>query len=197
MFEPISQSLYEIMMFSMLGFFLAMLYEPFRIIRLFKKHSTAAVAVQDFLFLASCGVIVFSYSLEFGAGIFRYFYIIGVVFGAAVYFLTVGKLINLIVRMFSEAIRVRIIRPTKRFLVKVAQNSKETSIKINEIAKKRSKDLKNTVEIRYNDIKSKNLERKQQRKAQEKKHEQQSPKSSTSHNSGRRVVKAHVKRWQG
>ncbi|MCL1867029.1 MAG: spore cortex biosynthesis protein YabQ, partial [Oscillospiraceae bacterium] len=89
MFEPISQSLYEIMMFSILGFALATLYEPIRVVRLFVRTNAVAAGIQDFLFLSACGLIVFAYSLEFGTGYFRYFYVLGIAFGAAVYFLTV------------------------------------------------------------------------------------------------------------
>jgi hypothetical protein len=164
MFEPISQSLYEIMMFSILGFFLSLLYEPLRIVRLFVKTGAITAGIQDFLFLAAGGVIVFAYSLEFGAGYFRYFYIIGVVFGAAVYFLTAGKLINYLTRTFANAIKIHILRPLRDLLVKIAQKSRDIIVRIYKVAEKRSKDLKSTVEIKYNSMAERRMEKKREMK---------------------------------
>jgi len=152
MFEPISQSLYEIMMFSVLGFFLAALYEPLRIARIFVKTSAVWVSVQDLLFLSLCGVTVFAYSLEFGAGYFRFFYIIGLAFGAAVYFLTAGRVIVFVFKRFSDAIKVRIIRPLRKLLVKVAQKIKHIFVRVHKNAEKHSKALKNTAQIKYNSM---------------------------------------------
>ncbi|MCL2036044.1 MAG: hypothetical protein FWG83_01485 [Oscillospiraceae bacterium] len=161
MFEPISQSLYELMMFSVIGFFLGGLYEPLRIVRLFVKTGTVVIAIQDTLFLAISGLLIFAYSLEFGEGYFRYFYVAGVVFGASVYFLTAGKLISLIMGRFAYAIRVRILRPVKRLLkklfMKIAQKIRQILVKLYKFSKKCGKGLKTNIEIKYNSMNTQRL----------------------------------------
>jgi hypothetical protein len=187
MFEPISQSLYEIMMFAVLGFILAALYEPLRIIRLFVKTGAVWLGIQDFLFLAACGLAVFAYSLEFGAGHFRYFYVIGIAFGAAVYFLTVGRLIALITRAFAEAIKnavayavnlihCKCIQPLCKIFVRFAQKIKKKIVSFHKFTEKRSTLLKSRVQMKYNDIRSEKLKKRQAKmkklhKAQENQHE--------------------------
>jgi len=150
MFEPISQSLYELMMFSILGFFLGALYEPLRIVRLFVRTGALITGIGDFLFLAASGLIVFAYSLEFGGGHFRYFYVFGVVFGATLYFLTLGKLINFLTRTFADAIKAYILRPLCKILVKIAQKTKVLAAKFRKNAEKHGKALINTIQIKYN-----------------------------------------------
>ena len=152
--QPISQHLHEMMMFAILGFFIAALYEPFRISRILIKTGVVATGIQDFLFLAASGLTVFAYSLEFGEGYFRYFYLIGIAFGAAVYFLTVGKLIIFVVRTFAEAIKIAIkyiirftnrvlLLPIRNFLVHIAQKAATKAAKISDSAKKHHLALRN------------------------------------------------------
>ncbi|MCL2072087.1 MAG: spore cortex biosynthesis protein YabQ [Oscillospiraceae bacterium] len=161
MYNPISQNLYELMMFAILGFALGVLYEPLRISRLFIKTGAITAGIQDFLFLSLCGVTVFAYSLEFGEGYFRYYYLIGIAFGAAVYFQTAGRLISFITKTFANAIKAAakyiarstyriLIKPLWNLLIKFAQKLNANFVKINKITKKHSIDLKNAVKIRYN-----------------------------------------------
>ena len=119
MFEPISASLSLISSFVIIGFSLAACYEIIRIIRLFKKQSDLAVSITDFLFLTAAGLITFAYSMELGSGRFRWFYVAGMLFGAAVYFLTVGRLVslasNFIVRCVKRVLSFTV-KCTKRVL---------------------------------------------------------------------------------
>jgi hypothetical protein len=175
MFNPVSQNLHQIMMFALTGFFLGVLYEPLRISRLFIKTGAIAVGIQDFLFLAACGVIVFAYSLEFGEGHFRYFYLIGIAFGAAVYFLTAGKLISFITRTFAQAIKSIVkhiaraiyrsfVLPTWKLLVNIAQKTQIKSTNLHKSAKNHALHLKNTAVMKYN---NKQVYKKEKRNRQE------------------------------
>ncbi|MCL1823400.1 MAG: spore cortex biosynthesis protein YabQ [Oscillospiraceae bacterium] len=111
MFEPISNSLSQLSYFTVLGFFFGAFYEIIRIIRLFKRQNSLAAGITDFLFLSFAGLITFAYALEFGNGSFRWFYILGVVFGGTVYFLTVGKLIS-----FASELIVRCVKSIFSFI---------------------------------------------------------------------------------
>jgi len=121
MFEPISKSLSLLSYFALIGFFLGIFYEVIRIIRLFKRQSVLAVGLTDFLFLSAAGLILFAYSMELGSGTFRWYFVFGAMFGAAVYFLTVGRLVSLAsgfivrcVKKFAAFVFKRIIVPIGR-----------------------------------------------------------------------------------
>ncbi|MCL1880976.1 MAG: spore cortex biosynthesis protein YabQ [Oscillospiraceae bacterium] len=161
MFEPVTQNLNQMLMFSILGFILGGLYEPLRIGRLFVKTGAVVVGIQDFLFLALSGLIVFAYSLEFGMGHFRFFYLIGIAFGGAVYFLTLGKIINILTKMFSNLIKKTIYAITSRIkrwillplwkcVVKIAQKLRYNFVEINKVTQKRYLLLKSDMQMRYN-----------------------------------------------
>jgi hypothetical protein len=161
MFEPATQSLHETAMFAVLGFLHAALYEPMRIARIFFRCHAALVAVGDFLFLAASGLIVFAYSLEFGGGHFRYYYLIGLAFGTVVYFLTVGKLINTLTRTFADAIRKavrrtasavrrKILLPLREKFVQLVQAIAAKAGRLQQIAENRRKDLQNKMKVVYN-----------------------------------------------
>ncbi len=109
MYESISDNLSQLGAFVIIGFFMGVSYEPFRIVRLFKKQGVFLVSFQDFLFLTSCGIMTFAYSMELGGGKFRLFFIIAELFGLVIYFLTIGRLVNI----FSELI-VKIIKAIYR-----------------------------------------------------------------------------------
>ena len=169
MFQPVSQNLYEISMFAILGFFLGALYEPLRLLRLFVKTGAVWVGIQDFLFLSASGVIVFAYSLEFGAGHFRYFYIIAIAFGGTVYFLTAGKLISFIAKMFAEPIKraVKLIARwfKRKIFMPITQKLALVFKKIRQYAEKRHKVLKNALQVRYNNRKAKRSNARRERRA--------------------------------
>lgn len=95
MHTPVTDSLAQLLSFTILGFFMGVFYEIIRIIRLFKRQSDLAVSLTDFFFLTFAGLITFAYSMELGSGDFRWFYVAGQVFGAGIYFMTVGRLISL------------------------------------------------------------------------------------------------------
>jgi len=105
MFEPVSQNLSQLSAFAVIGFFLAAFYEIIRIIRLFKRQSDFAVGITDFIFLSVAGVVTFAYSMELGGGRFRWFFVFGEVFGAAVYFLTIGRMISLASNFIVKCIK--------------------------------------------------------------------------------------------
>jgi hypothetical protein len=163
MFEPLSQSLHELMMFAILGFLLAALYEPLRIIRQLVRTGTAVTGVSDFLFLAGCGVIVFAYSLELGAGHFRYFYIIGTAFGGAVYFLTVGRIAAFVTRKLADAFRRYVLRPLRNTVVQIARFVRDKIVILYKILENRGTLLKSHAEMKYNNRRRKISEKKKMR----------------------------------
>ncbi|NMA80074.1 MAG: hypothetical protein GX967_05455, partial [Clostridiales bacterium] len=69
------------------------MYEVFRISRIAFNLSKVAIAVEDFIFFMICAVGVFAFSLEYGNGMIRLFFVIGALLGAILYLLTIGRLI--------------------------------------------------------------------------------------------------------
>jgi len=144
MFETTAQTLQEMTMFAILGFAFAVLYEPLRIVRVAFKPRGIFVALADFAFLSACGLLTFAYSLEFGAGYFRFYYVIALVFGAAVYFLTVGRVVN----TFSE-------RVLKKVIGKIAQKARAKMSILREKVEKRRLGLQSRAKVWYTDKKKK------------------------------------------
>ena len=147
--------------FLLCGVFLSVGYEFFRIIRIVIPHNNFFVGAEDIIYLSFCGLILFGLSMEIGSGYFRLLYLLSAVFGAAVYFLTVGRLVKIICIFLFTALKKFLLRifkvicsPLKKVVVTVAHNiagffvriHKNISDKIN----KASPDLKNDGEMLYN-----------------------------------------------
>lgn len=161
MFQPISRNLTELARFVILGFALAALYEPFRVSRRFVRTGAAAAGIEDFLYLAACGLVTFAYSLELGDGHFRAFYIIGEVFGGTVYFLTLGRLVAFVTKTFADAVKAAVkytfgligrlvVTPVWKILVKIAQKVRKMFVSLYEFIKNRVFLLKSKVKMKYN-----------------------------------------------
>lgn len=77
----------------LLGGLLAALYDVFRILRRALPSPPALVAVQDVLYLALSGVVVFNFLVTHNAGQIRIFLLAGTAFGAVIYACTLGRLV--------------------------------------------------------------------------------------------------------
>lgn len=104
MFDTIPQTLMRLVDFAVFGFFAAFFYEIFRILRQFIRHNVLAAAIEDFIYLSLLGFFTFVFSLEVGGGYFRLYFIFGELFGAVVYFITIGKIINIIVGFIAKIV---------------------------------------------------------------------------------------------
>lgn len=147
--------------FLLCGVFLSVGYEFFRIIRIVIPHNNFFIGAEDIIYLSFCGLILFGLSMEIGSGYFRLLYLLSAVFGAAVYFLTVGRLVKLISTFLFTAIKKILLRifkvistPVKKAVVTVAHNTAGVFVRIHknisDIINKASPDLKNDGEMLYN-----------------------------------------------
>lgn len=87
---------------------MGLFYEALRFLRMILHHNTIAVCVEDTLYLSICALISFIIALSVGIGYVRIYYIVFEAMGAAIYFLTVGRLLNYVLRRISSG--------TKRFI---------------------------------------------------------------------------------
>ncbi|MCH5323687.1 MAG: spore cortex biosynthesis protein YabQ [Eubacterium sp.] len=144
--------LYEqFLYFIVCGAFLGLGYEILRLLRFCLPHGVIVTGIEDTLYLSLCGFILFGFSMEIGNGQFRLLYLVSAAVGAAVYFLTVGRLIKklytLILSAFSKIIRF-IFRPVKKAIGKFAHF---LGARFGKVYKLLSAKLKN----RLNNLKSK------------------------------------------
>lgn len=109
MFENISSTLQQCAYFFAAGLIMGLFYEALRFFRMILKHNIIAVCVEDILYLSICAFISFIIALSVGIGYMRIYYIVFEAMGAAIYFLTVGRLLNYTLRRISSSIK-RLIR---------------------------------------------------------------------------------------
>ncbi len=116
----------QFLAFYILGIIISLFYELLRIFRMLFNHSSFFTGIEDTLFLAIAGVVLFGFSMITGNGEFRLFYLVFAVFGAATYYFTVGKLINIFFCYFTKALKSLlkiILKPIKKLLVIIAHKS--------------------------------------------------------------------------
>lgn len=131
MFETTHDVLVQLGNFAIIGFFLGLLYDFFRFVRIVVPHSHLLVNIEDFLFLVFSGFVLFCVSLEIGQGGFRLYYAVSALFGAAVFRFTLGflttftaRLIKQILFIFLKFMNKILITPVKRIFKAICQKFK-------------------------------------------------------------------------
>lgn len=94
---------------------MGLFYEALRFFRMILRHNIVTVCIEDTLYMSVCAFISFIIALSVGIGYMRIYYIAFEAIGAAIYFLTVGRLLNYILRSISGA--------AKRFIHTVAKKA--------------------------------------------------------------------------
>ena len=77
-----------------LGALLGALYDVFRAARMSVKHCTAAVFVEDLIYMTVFGLSFYSYCTELCRGQIRFFVFAGMIVGFSVYIMTLGRIIS-------------------------------------------------------------------------------------------------------
>lgn len=103
MFESLETALGMIGMYAAVGFCLAVIYNVLRFFRLaFPKYRKTA-AVFDFLFAVTAGLVLFAFSVPYGTGFFRLYYVAAAAFGFALNMVSVGMIVPPLARFFGRA----------------------------------------------------------------------------------------------
>lgn len=102
MFETLEQTLTLSGMYIQIGFVLGILYNILRFVRLSFPKMRIMSAVIDFLFMIVYGLVLFIFSVEYGTGYFRLYYVIASLLGFAVNMLTLGFLVPPLARLFRR-----------------------------------------------------------------------------------------------
>ena len=108
MFDNFFSLSYECLIFLysvILGAFLGVVFDVFRVIRAIVPHNSFIVAFEDILFILIWALSLVVFSVELSGGIIRFFCFFGTFLGFAIYFFTVGKIIITLIRKISLFIR--------------------------------------------------------------------------------------------
>lgn len=105
MFENIDSTFYQALCFLAAGAVFGLCYEVLRFIRMLFRHHAVVVFIEDTLFFILCGFVSFIIALWVGIGYFRIYYMAFEVLGASLYFLTVGKVLNALLRRAVKGLK--------------------------------------------------------------------------------------------
>jgi len=138
-----------------IGAFLGVVFDMFRVARIIFKHNRTAVFIEDTLFVVFSSLVIFTYCTEAVRGEIRGFIIAGVILGFILYIITVGtivvtitkKIVLFIIKILC-AIYNKICRPIIKLIVKMYLKIKnkivQNAIKLKKQTKNKKKLLKNT-----------------------------------------------------
>ncbi|MCM1055022.1 MAG: spore cortex biosynthesis protein YabQ [Bacteroides sp.] len=161
MFENIDSTFFQAVCFFAAGAAFGLCYEALRLLRMLFKHHAAVVFAEDTLFFALCGFVSFIIALWVGIGYFRIYYMAFELLGASLYFLTLGRLINALLRRAVRGIKVLFASACRKVSPKLAALFVPIAVKFKEMFSNiaenvikpifnRKKHLKNTDEMLYN-----------------------------------------------
>jgi len=136
-------------------------YRLFRIVRLTFPHGSVAVFFEDVLFSLIWGFVMFVFVMEFGRGNLRFFYIIGNAVGFILYLVTLGNIVNRIMRGIIGALKKivsfifrTLVLPVNRFFVALYLMLKpifcNLYLKLMKMLPKTKKSLKTADKMLYN-----------------------------------------------
>lgn len=96
----------ELFVYSLIfGVLLGVLYDVFRIFRLIFFKNKVAVIFQDILFWIIAGFSAFLFFLATNFGHIRIYMLLGMLIGALVYYLTIGRLVFLLVKSVCDTVK--------------------------------------------------------------------------------------------
>ena len=130
MFDNFFSLSYECLIFLysvILGAFLGVVFDVFRVIRAIVLHNSFIVAFEDIIFILIWAFSLVVFSVELSGGIIRFFCFAGTFLGFAIYFFTIGKIVITIIRKISLFIRcffMRIFSFLRDSFVSVCQKAK-------------------------------------------------------------------------
>ena len=77
----------------LVGAWIGVVYDAFRIIRIAFPHGKWAVFIEDVIFVLISAVFTFFFSVKFLNGFFRVFVVAGEILGFVIYYFTIGVLV--------------------------------------------------------------------------------------------------------
>lgn len=103
-----------------LGAVLGAMFDVLRIFRKTVSHNHVAVFAEDFFFVLFGGLCYYVFITELAWGLLRGFIFIGMVLGMLAEHFTIGNIIVFVLSAIFRFIKLRIVVPTVRFIVRIA-----------------------------------------------------------------------------
>ena len=103
----------------LLGGSFGVLYDCFRVFRLFILKNPILVFIEDVLYFFICSVITFGFLIEYTDGSIRLYALAGIFFGAFIYYLTIGRIVFAAVKKIAAFIKrclSFLLRPVSRLV---------------------------------------------------------------------------------
>ncbi len=89
---------------ALTGVFLIVVYDMLRIFRRVCPHGVIWIAVEDFFYWLFSSIVIFGVLLKENNGIFRWFFVAGMLLGMVVYYLCVGRYFVIVIAMLINKI---------------------------------------------------------------------------------------------
>ena len=173
MFESFEDSLGMCELYAIVGFFLGVFYNVFRFVRLAFPRLKITSAVLDILFAVISAFVLFVYSVEYGTGFFRLYYVFAAAVGFAVNMLTLGFAVPPVSRLFGRLFRAvagricaffaklfgAIAQTAGRCFVKISEKMKKCCEKCGKVLKKRRNMVYNTKDNKIGEVYRKGSEK--------------------------------------
>lgn len=106
----------------MVGGIMGIVYDIFRAIRLAIAHNRWAVMLEDIIFTLFFGIIYYTFSVELTKGSMRFFVLVGMLLGLAIYLDSVGRIIN--------GISLRVLKSLRKLMVGLVKIAKKICQKL-------------------------------------------------------------------
>ena len=153
MFETTDDALGMIALYAAVGFFLAVIYNILRFFRLALPKMKRTAAVCDFMFAVIAGFVLFAFSVGYGTGFFRLYYVIAAAFGFALNMVTLGMPIPVLARLsgrfFGFVVKI-VSRPIRKVCTNITNCIVQILKNISNTAKTCEKHLKIRRKMLYN-----------------------------------------------
>ena len=98
------------------GFFLGVIYDVLSINRIFFKNNNYNIFLQDIIYFGIAGTLTFLFILSINSGEVRFYILFGELVGVAVYYVTLRKILNKFIFLFTMII-VKFIRKIYRIII--------------------------------------------------------------------------------
>ena len=99
--------------FSLVGVIIGLLFDGFRVLRKLFSTNDILTYIEDIVFWILTGIIIIYSMYRFCDGELRFFMILGIIFGTAIYLLTISKYVIRVLATLLNVIKRVILYPIK------------------------------------------------------------------------------------
>lgn len=143
---------------ALTGVFLIVVYDLLRIFRRVCPHGAFWIGIEDFFYWLFSAIVIFGVLLKENNGVFRWFFVVGMLLGMIIYYFCVGRyfvviiamIINKILDVVKKILRV-LLKPFKKIVIFLVNRIKRQIKSIKGRIKIRQKNIEKKDKTMYND----------------------------------------------